>query len=149
MQRFPSGRLYRSFVRRRDARVELSVPCCCARLPPCGARLLQSRLVGLELRSKATGVDAPDAGRLSHIYQLSGFADPVYAEACVTVHDYDIVLEVRNVLFDDVVRVSDDMGYKRRLFTMTRIWMWRKFDRAGPILRIKMTEWIPVTVMER
>lgn len=45
--------------------------------------------------SKATGMDAPDTGRLSHIYQLSGFADPVYAEACVTVHDYDIVLEVR------------------------------------------------------
>eukprot|EP00752_Nemacystus_decipiens_P004504 g4112.t1 len=44
--------------------------------------------------SKATGVDAPDTGRLSHIYQLSGFADPVYAEACVTVHDYDIVLEM-------------------------------------------------------
>lgn len=44
--------------------------------------------------SKATGMDAPDTGRLSHIYQLSGFADPVYAEACVTVHDYDIVLEV-------------------------------------------------------
>lgn len=39
-------------------------------------------------------MDSPDAGRLSHIYQLSGFADPVYAEACVTVHDYDIVLEV-------------------------------------------------------
>ncbi|CAM9398670.1 unnamed protein product, partial [Scytosiphon promiscuus] len=44
--------------------------------------------------SKATGMDAPDTGRLSHIYQLSGFADPVYAEACVTVHDYDIVLEM-------------------------------------------------------
>lgn len=32
--------------------------------------------------------------RLSHTYQLSGFADPIYAEACVTVHDYDIVLEI-------------------------------------------------------
>jgi len=31
---------------------------------------------------------------LNHVYQLSGFADPVYAEACVTVHDYDIVLEI-------------------------------------------------------
>ena len=30
--------------------------------------------------------------RLSH--QLSGFSDPVYAEAYVTVHDYDIVLEI-------------------------------------------------------
>jgi len=32
--------------------------------------------------------------RLKHIYQLTGFADPIYAEACVTVHDYDIVLDV-------------------------------------------------------
>mmetsp|Transcript_9797 Transcript_9797/g.24867 ORF Transcript_9797/g.24867 Transcript_9797/m.24867 type:complete len:981 (-) Transcript_9797:768-3710(-) len=29
-----------------------------------------------------------------HVYQLSGFADPVYAEAYVVVHDYDILLEV-------------------------------------------------------
>jgi len=28
------------------------------------------------------------------VYQLSGFADPVYAEAAVTVHDYDIRLEI-------------------------------------------------------
>ena len=34
------------------------------------------------------------ASHLNHVYQLSGFADPVYAEACVTVHDYDIVLEI-------------------------------------------------------
>jgi len=31
---------------------------------------------------------------LNHVYQLSGFADPVYAEALVTVHDYDISLEI-------------------------------------------------------
>ena len=47
--------------------------------------------------ARATGYD--DAGsllshELSHVYQLSGFADPVYAEALVTVHDYDIVLEI-------------------------------------------------------
>lgn len=34
------------------------------------------------------------SNELSHVYQLSGFADPVYAEALVTVHDYDIVLEI-------------------------------------------------------
>lgn len=34
------------------------------------------------------------AEELSHCYPLSGFADPVYAEASVTVHDYDIVLEI-------------------------------------------------------
>eukprot|EP00538_Stauroneis_constricta_P000500 CAMPEP_0119548464 /NCGR_PEP_ID=MMETSP1352-20130426/2393_1 /TAXON_ID=265584 /ORGANISM="Stauroneis constricta, Strain CCMP1120" /LENGTH=990 /DNA_ID=CAMNT_0007593757 /DNA_START=73 /DNA_END=3045 /DNA_ORIENTATION=- len=47
--------------------------------------------------ARATGYN--DAGsmlsnELSHIYPLSGFADPVYAEALVTVHDYDIVLEI-------------------------------------------------------
>jgi len=47
--------------------------------------------------ARATGYN--DAGtalssELSHVYQLSGFADPVYAEALVTVHDYDIVLEI-------------------------------------------------------
>ncbi|KAL3777483.1 hypothetical protein ACHAWO_007353 [Cyclotella atomus] len=31
---------------------------------------------------------------LRHVYQLSGFADPVYAEAFVTVHEYDILLEI-------------------------------------------------------
>ena len=34
------------------------------------------------------------SSELNHVYQLSGFADPVYAEAFVTVHDYDIVLEI-------------------------------------------------------
>ena len=46
--------------------------------------------------SRATGAGAGEdfGARLSHVYQLSGFADPVYAEACVAVHDYDIVLEI-------------------------------------------------------
>jgi len=34
------------------------------------------------------------SSELSHVYQLSGFADPVYAEASVTVRDYDISLEI-------------------------------------------------------
>ena len=34
------------------------------------------------------------SSELRHVYQLSGFADPVYAEAFVSVHDYDIVLEI-------------------------------------------------------
>lgn len=47
--------------------------------------------------ARATGYDnAGDllSSELNHVYQLSGFADPVYAEALVTVHDYDIVLEI-------------------------------------------------------
>eukprot|EP00934_Nitzschia_sp_Nitz4_P000928 Nitzschia sp. Nitz4//scaffold7_size249615//210549//214104//NITZ4_001208-RA/size249615-augustus-gene-0.40-mRNA-1//-1//CDS//3329558535//928//frame0 len=48
----------------------------------------------------------------SHCYPLTGFADPVYAEALVTVHDYDIVLEILvinrtpNTLADLTVELS-------------------------------------------
>mmetsp|Transcript_6230 Transcript_6230/g.26099 ORF Transcript_6230/g.26099 Transcript_6230/m.26099 type:complete len:924 (+) Transcript_6230:252-3023(+) len=47
--------------------------------------------------TRATGMSeaTDDYGvRLSHVHQLAGFADPIYAEASVTVHDYDIVLEI-------------------------------------------------------
>ncbi|CAH9063596.1 unnamed protein product [Cuscuta europaea] len=46
---------------------------------------------------RATGEfvkDESDANKLSRILQLTGFSDPVYAEAYVTVHHYDIVLDV-------------------------------------------------------
>ncbi|TKW17969.1 hypothetical protein SEVIR_5G403400v4 [Setaria viridis] len=38
--------------------------------------------------------DADDSNKLNRILQLTGFSDPVYAEAFVTVHHYDIVLDV-------------------------------------------------------
>merc|ERR1719181_2386494 len=34
------------------------------------------------------------SARLNRITQLTGFSDPVYAEAVVTVHEYDIILDV-------------------------------------------------------
>ncbi|KNA22373.1 hypothetical protein SOVF_034580 [Spinacia oleracea] len=46
---------------------------------------------------RATGEftkDNDDANKLNRILQLTGFSDPVYAEAYVTVHHYDIVLDV-------------------------------------------------------
>lgn len=46
---------------------------------------------------RATGEfvkDRDDANKLNRILQLTGFSDPVYAEAYVTVHHYDIVLDV-------------------------------------------------------
>ncbi|KAI0502691.1 hypothetical protein KFK09_017648 [Dendrobium nobile] len=46
---------------------------------------------------RATGeftMDADEANKLNRILQLTGFSDPVYAEAYVTVHHYDIVLDV-------------------------------------------------------
>jgi len=44
--------------------------------------------------SRATGEGDRAQTKLRHVYQLSGFSDPVYSEAIVTVHDYDIVLEI-------------------------------------------------------
>jgi coatomer subunit beta len=46
--------------------------------------------------SRAVGADGAgsEGSRLKHVYQLTGYSDPVYAEASVTVHDYDIVLEM-------------------------------------------------------
>ncbi|KAG4195328.1 hypothetical protein ERO13_A06G105400v2 [Gossypium hirsutum] len=46
---------------------------------------------------RATGEfvkDPDDANKLNRILQLTGFSDPVYAEAYVTVHHYDIVLDI-------------------------------------------------------
>ena len=61
-----------------------------------GAQAAELDIYDGEDMSRATGSNvAEDFGsQLNHVYQLSGFADPVYAEACVTVHDYDIVLEI-------------------------------------------------------
>ncbi|KAK8112846.1 hypothetical protein PG984_013372 [Apiospora sp. TS-2023a] len=46
---------------------------------------------------RATGGDAPSedlSSKLSRVVQLTGFSDPVYAEAYVKVHQFDIVLDV-------------------------------------------------------
>ncbi|KAK3318901.1 adaptin N terminal region-domain-containing protein [Apodospora peruviana] len=47
---------------------------------------------------RATGGDSAAAedlsGKLSRVVQLTGFSDPVYAEAYVKVHQFDIVLDV-------------------------------------------------------
>jgi len=46
---------------------------------------------------RATGLqeNQEDSGlRLNRVYQLTGFSDPIYAEAYVNVHQYDIVLDV-------------------------------------------------------
>jgi len=64
--------------------------------------------------ARATGFEKANtlAEELSHCYPLSGFADPVYAEASVTVHDYDIVLKILiinrtpNTLADLTVELS-------------------------------------------
>eukprot|EP01018_Ginkgo_biloba_P040144 Gb_03760 [translate_table: standard] len=46
---------------------------------------------------RATGEftkDGDSTSKLNRVLQLTGFSDPVYAEAYVTVHQYDIVLDV-------------------------------------------------------
>lgn len=46
--------------------------------------------------SRATGADSSsnDSNKLPHVHQLTGYSDPVYAEASITVHDYDIILDI-------------------------------------------------------
>jgi coatomer subunit beta len=46
--------------------------------------------------SKALGSSIPrqNASRLNRIYQLTGFADPVYAEARLNVLEFDIILDI-------------------------------------------------------
>ncbi|KAK2588905.1 hypothetical protein KPH14_001763 [Odynerus spinipes] len=53
----------------------------------------QSLTVAVAGRPGATG-DAPSPSALSKVTQLTGFSDPVYAEALVHVNQYDIVLDV-------------------------------------------------------
>jgi coatomer subunit beta len=44
--------------------------------------------------TKAAGIEKVDHGNGTRVYQLTGFSDPLYAEAVVHVHQYDIVLDV-------------------------------------------------------
>ncbi|KAJ3082287.1 Coatomer, beta subunit [Rhizoclosmatium globosum] len=46
--------------------------------------------------TKATGQDQVEdfASKLNRVVQLTGFSDPVYAEAYVTIHQYDILLDI-------------------------------------------------------
>lgn len=53
----------------------------------------QSLTVAVAGRPGTTG-DAPSPNALSKVTQLTGFSDPVYAEALVHVNQYDIVLDV-------------------------------------------------------
>jgi len=53
-----------------------------------------------------------DGNRLNRVYQLTGFSDPIYAEAYVTVHQYDIVLDilVSNQTGDTLQQVSLELA---------------------------------------
>jgi len=57
---------------------------------------LENDLMDADDISRAIGADgaSADGSKLKHVYQLTGYSDPVYAEASVTVHDYDIVLDM-------------------------------------------------------
>eukprot|EP00750_Incisomonas_marina_P016863 INCI19611.1.p1 GENE.INCI19611.1~~INCI19611.1.p1 ORF type:complete len:987 (-),score=210.88 INCI19611.1:415-3375(-) len=45
-------------------------------------------------KAAGIGVAALEDGPTKRVHQLTGFTDMIYAEASVTVHDYDIVLEI-------------------------------------------------------
>ncbi|KAH9265935.1 coatomer subunit beta [Batrachochytrium salamandrivorans] len=69
---------------------------------PSGSLKTKGLWVGMVMRSRedltrATGsADRSDeyVSKLDRIIQLTGFSDPIYAEAYVTVHQYDILLDI-------------------------------------------------------
>lgn len=46
--------------------------------------------------SRATGTETvkKSGANLPHVHQLTGYSDPVYAEATIVVHDFDIILDI-------------------------------------------------------
>eukprot|EP00762_Andalucia_godoyi_P002046 ANDGO_02490.mRNA.1 Coatomer subunit beta-2 len=72
-----------------------------------------SKAVGNEERlGGIRGNQGSFAARLERVYQLTGFSDPVYAEAYVTIHQYDIILDitVANQTPDTLDNVSIDLS---------------------------------------
>lgn len=55
---------------------------------------VESDLAAATGLSDRAGGAGPGAASLSKVVQLTGFSDPIYAEAYVTAHQYDIVLDV-------------------------------------------------------
>jgi len=49
---------------------------------------------GSDLLRACASVGDSGSGSWKHVYQLTGFADPIYAEAMLQVNDYDIKLEI-------------------------------------------------------
>eukprot|EP00004_Rigifila_ramosa_P008548 TRINITY_DN1979_c0_g1_i2.p1 TRINITY_DN1979_c0_g1~~TRINITY_DN1979_c0_g1_i2.p1 ORF type:complete len:932 (-),score=265.31 TRINITY_DN1979_c0_g1_i2:57-2510(-) len=50
--------------------------------------------LGADLTRATGNLDVSHTSALNRVFQLTGFSDPVYAEAVVNVHQYDIVLDV-------------------------------------------------------
>jgi len=58
--------------------------------------ILDDEAFGTDI-TKAVGNSAKGSGlkhRLERVLQLTGFSDPIYAEACVSVHQFDIELDI-------------------------------------------------------
>lgn len=55
-----------------------------------------SRAVGSNVDSTDNGINLSRSNKSKnkHVYQLTGYCDPVYAEATVTVHDYDLIIDI-------------------------------------------------------
>jgi len=65
-----------------------------ARLPGVAAGEEDEYQVDLNLATGANEQDGDSTSKLNRVTQLTGFSDPLYAEAYVNVHRYDIVLDV-------------------------------------------------------
>ena len=79
-----------------SGRVRADAPLLVRQLRGAGKGNLDDLALGaLEDVEKAAGSGVEDfAARLQRVLQLTGFADPVYCEAYVRIHEFDIVLEL-------------------------------------------------------
>lgn len=59
-----------------------------------GENMFETSLSQALIGGRGTGAEALSANKLNKVTQLTGFSDPVYAEAYVHVNQYDIVLDV-------------------------------------------------------
>ncbi|KAG6447828.1 coatomer subunit beta [Manduca sexta] len=90
---------------RKDQHVEVERGIVFGQLAGAGAAAPQHDMFELALHNAVRGRTAgggEERGKLSKVTQLTGFSDPVYAEAIVAVNQYDIVLDVL------VVNQTDD-----------------------------------------
>eukprot|EP00940_MAST-03C_sp_MAST-3C-sp2_P000459 g459.t1 len=63
----------------------------------CGSKQLNHAIDlddDFDLGSATNIGSAKNVSRLDRMHQLTGFGDPVYVEAMITVHDYDIVMDI-------------------------------------------------------
>lgn len=97
--------------------------------------------------SSATGVgtDSTEERALNRVIQLTGFSDPVFAEAYVTVHQYDIVLDVTisNRTDETLQNLCLELATMGDLKLVERPQNYALAQGATKVIRANIKAWLP------